>query len=555
MRPIIQTIIKAFAYQEDPKYKISFRIQDKPADWPDTYRVLFRLTDEQQTVTYILATADNTGAPLFSTYDHEVELKYPFEIGYPMSCSLALINTEDAIEEEDGEIDNMPSYSLSEWSNIVSLVAIGEPALTATDLTREGPNLINRDEDFIFRGTFSAKEDHLAWYRICLSYEPLHSEDMEILENESVTARSDTFKYTISKDKFTSANTYTLYVLYKTLNNYVELVSYPLNINAPARMRTTGASTFVTNSNCAPDLDNTALALSWTMNISSGGKLEIKRASDRNQFSRYDTLVTHEDVQDSGSFTYVDTTVEPGTTYRYKLVFTAHGQNSVQYTFPDNYHTFFDHAILSNSQLGLQVTFNPQITGYSHVRPDSVIQTIGSRYPYVSRAGDINYRQFTLTGLISYHADIVNQFTEAWELSAPEGLSDYQQEIIKERKFREKVMDFLYDSSAKLFRSPTEGAIIVRLTNVSFTPNTQLGRLIYSFSAQATEIAQYTPENCALYKLTRSAITSAEPLYYNMAYVLSDPTSEEETDAVVLSSEDVTDDGLQVRYLSMELEQ
>ena len=51
-------------------------------------------------------------------------------------------------------------------------------------------------------------------------------------------------------------------------------------------------------------------------------------------------------------------------------------------------------------------------------------------------------------------------------------------------------MDFLHDDTVKLFRSTTEGNILVKLTNINFTPNQQLGRLIYNFSATATEIAE-----------------------------------------------------------------
>jgi hypothetical protein len=39
-------------------------------------------------------------------------------------------------------------------------------------------------------------------------------------------------------------------------------------------------------------------------------------------------------------------------------------------------------------------------------------------------------------------------------------------------------MEFLYDGQVKLFRSPTEGNYLIRLTDVSFSPNEQLGRMI-----------------------------------------------------------------------------
>jgi hypothetical protein len=56
-------------------------------------------------------------------------------------------------------------------------------------------------------------------------------------------------------------------------------------------------------------------------------------------------------------------------------------------------------------------------------------------------------------------------------------------------------MRFLTDGQPKLFKSPTEGMMIITLTGVSFTPNKQLGRRVVDFSATATEFAEATLEN------------------------------------------------------------
>lgn len=58
-----------------------------------------------------------------------------------------------------------------------------------------------------------------------------------------------------------------------------------------------------------------------------------------------------------------------------------------------------------------------------------------------------------------------------------------------ERTFREEAMKWLNDGEPKLFRSMTEGNMVVMLTDISLTPNTQTGRRIYNFSATAYEIA------------------------------------------------------------------
>ena len=61
------------------------------------------------------------------------------------------------------------------------------------------------------------------------------------------------------------------------------------------------------------------------------------------------------------------------------------------------------------------------------------------------------------------------------------------------------VLEFLYDDSIKLFKSTTEGNILVKLTDINLTPNQSLGRMVYSFSAIATEVAEYNMDNCKKY--------------------------------------------------------
>jgi hypothetical protein len=58
-----------------------------------------------------------------------------------------------------------------------------------------------------------------------------------------------------------------------------------------------------------------------------------------------------------------------------------------------------------------------------------------------------------------------------------------------ERMFKLEVMDWLNDGNPKLFRSPTEGNYVVRLLNVSLSPNTTVGRMLHQFSSMAYEIS------------------------------------------------------------------
>ena len=78
---------------------------------------------------------------------------------------------------------------------------------------------------------------------------------------------------------------------------------------------------------------------------------------------------------------------------------------------------------------------------------------------------------------------------------------DKHDDIIYEREFRQAVYQFLYDKSPKLFRSTPEGNMLIKLTNINFTPNQTLGRMLYSFSAQAFEIDDCTMTNFNKYNI------------------------------------------------------
>lgn len=91
------------------------------------------------------------------------------------------------------------------------------------------------------------------------------------------------------------------------------------------------------------------------------------------------------------------------------------------------------------------------------------------------------------------------------------GTSQTNELIYIERKFREAVMSWLSDGKPKLFRSETEGNMIVQVTGVSFTPYKAANRMVYSFSATITEIADCDLENLIRYNLVPSIIES----YYN----------------------------------------
>ena len=123
----------------------------------------------------------------------------------------------------------------------------------------------------------------------------------------------------------------------------------------------------------------------------------------------------------------------------------------------------------------------------------------------------MDYRTFSLSGTIAYEMDVQNQFSSRsaiygdWiEVYGSYFVNHYfnqRNDRITQRKFRELVMNYLYDDIPKLFRSTSEGNILVRITDVSLTPNNQIGRMIYDFSCTATEIGEADLKNYKLYKI------------------------------------------------------
>ena len=73
--------------------------------------------------------------------------------------------------------------------------------------------------------------------------------------------------------------------------------------------------------------------------------------------------------------------------------------------------------------------------------------------------------------------------------------------VYMERIYRKYVEEFLNDGNYKLYKSPTEGNMIITLVNVSLTPNQQLNRLISDFSSTAYEVAENTVSNIKLYDI------------------------------------------------------
>lgn len=147
-----------------------------------------------------------------------------------------------------------------------------------------------------------------------------------------------------------------------------------------------------------------------------------------------------------------------------------------------------DILLKQDEQTSYLIKYNPEINQVKRNIVDIITPTLGAKYPFVYRNGHQNYRTFTIGGLIA-----------RYDNTKGVAYIGTDEDIIQERLYREDLLDFLYNDKVKLFSSAQEGEMLIKLSGVSVTPMKQLGRMLYSFSATATEIADCTKDNLEVF--------------------------------------------------------
>ena len=265
------------------------------------------------------------------------------------------------------------------------------------------------------------------------------------------------------------------------------------------------------------------------------------------------------------SHNWKDFTVQHGFTYIYSLQ-----QYNKEYQIYSNRMLSneivanFEHSFLYDGKRQLKIKYNPKVTSFKETLLEQKTNTLGGKYPFFFRNGNVRYKEFPISGLISYLSDeeelfltnndllledlnglyrdhtlkegiksndydyfnnmldanqaykLQNEYRKREMVDSNENqiatkrdrttnLTDYN--IVAERIFKMKVLDFLNDGKPKLFRSPGEGNYIVRLMNSSLSPDDKLSRMIHTFSTTATEIDDFNYQKLNEYDL----ISASEP--------------------------------------------
>lgn len=253
------------------------------------------------------------------------------------------------------------------------------------------------------------------------------------------------------------------------------------------------------------------------------GTFEIGRAAAFDNFQVWTTIsrfTLNGHLPEEGKI-FTDFTIESGQTYRYAIrqlnsyniysswipVLKWRRRVPNNYVLNDNewypnslIEASFEDAFLFDGKRQLRIRYNPKVSSFKTVLMDSKKNAIGSKYPYFFRNSVVEYKEFSISGLISYLTDQDEYFAKRTsELGMPNDWDDTtditDDNITYERRFKLLVLDWLNEDNIKLFKAPGEGNYLVRLSGVSLSPNDSLSRMIHTFTCTADEVADCTTDN------------------------------------------------------------
>lgn len=244
------------------------------------------------------------------------------------------------------------------------------------------------------------------------------------------------------------------------------------------------------------------------------GNFVLNRASSKDNFEVWNKITEFSVARAvNGLILWKDFTIECGTEYLYSIqmcnendIKTIHIVNKEHKIRAD-----FEDMFLSDGKRQLKIRFNPSVSSFKTTLLEQKSDTIGSKFPFFYRNGNVSYKEFPISGLLSVIADENGLFmpdnfilsnalrvSTPSELDIPQNNSNTQltaENIEKERNFKLSVLDWLNNGAEKLFRSSGEGNYIVRLMNISMSPNGTLSGMIHTFTSTAYECMEYSFAN------------------------------------------------------------
>ena len=435
------------------------------------------------------------------------------------------------------------------YSTIGTAKCTGEAEINVLDLIKDQLN----SERYEYKAEYnnSDKSEKIYQYKFNI-YKQSDYLNKEIFETSDWILHNSIDNY-ISfqpKNKITDNNWYELEVEIITINNYhlkssifkiVKEEFYPKNLELDGNIEVNEEEGYVLiNINSLEQISEDLI-----------GTYYILRSSEDDNYAYWEKIDTFKiEQKEDYNYSFYDFTAECGKNYKYALQeYNSYGVlSSMKILNKNPILVEYQYAYLYDGNRQLKLGYNVNISSLTPNILETKQNILGRKYPVFMKSGIVNYKEFQIEALLSYlhdeefhfvtedeiqkrvsYKDIipfdktVNRENNKMELSTT--LGDKKQYSIPyncntnssntnfaiEKYYRDQVLDFLTNDQIKLYKSPSEGNMLVKVHTTSLTPEQQLGRMIWNLSSTITEMDELNRDNLIKYKI----ISEIQPLSIN----------------------------------------
>ena len=392
------------------------------------------------------------------------------------------------------------------WSTVGVIKCTNEAIIAISDLNSDGIN----NSLLTYEGTYENNDSNEKVYNYYFTIYNEHNEEHEtsglLVHNANLDTDIKSSKDTWSPIKgLTPGKEYTIVYGVKTINGLdiktdpAYKISDSFAVNPPEWCNTKLEAIL--------HRDDGYIELKLVSSTNLTGKFILSRSSSKDNFQTWHNITKVEVAyHPTGLTIWNDFTIEQGVEYLYSI--RLYNDNDIKsiHIVNNGYKILadFEDTFLFDGKRQLKIRFNPKVSSFKTTLLESKTDTIGGMYPFFFRNGNIAYKEFPISGLISLLGDD-NEFFKSGlysiqpcrceSLQITPALNPARTQLTAEnfgdeRAFKLEVLDWLNNGQPKLFRSPGEGNYIVRLMNSSLSPNDTLGRMLHTFNCTAYEIME-----------------------------------------------------------------
>ena len=406
---------------------------------------------------------------------------------------------------------NNNENNFSEWSTgtLIKPILIPESSIQnfdtsetkeihpSTDVLFTGKIIFNKvNNDTLPRQDIS---EFLSWYQI-----KLLNNDKTIIYYNSEKIYPDSMNkinYNIDLSMLSIDTDYYIQLIYETNNGYNNIVDYPIRITDYTDSTNIAYSKTI-------DEENGIIVINISeLENYSEGYLIVRRSSHQSNFTKWD-LITAQDISSKNELEIIDNSIESMTGYRYQIQYITNDNIAYSPVYIEDNDILscnFYGGLFSDNEKMLKISFNFQLSNRANAVNRFKVDTLGGQYPLFTQNSKLKYHTYSISGRIStedngelflskqeifgleYYNKRYNLTTISPHTKECQGIKS-NNDWLYEREYRDAVEEWLNNGKPKLFRSMTEGNMIVILDGINMTPDIVLGRRLYDFSATMYEI-------------------------------------------------------------------